>query len=212
MKQRARLLWATAWLLAVGGPAAAESYCVGCYGPDAVYRCVIAGAPENAPADPRHQIQCIKQLAKSGSHTRCSVERFSVEGCVGPERIIDPAKSAMPLAPNATDAAVPPASASQPALATTPPPGGPLPVEKPKSSEPDPAGAAPAPDKDGPPRTVEELAKTTVETTKKSIDDVTGSVKHSTEKAGDQIQGFGSAVGDAAKKSWDCVTSLFSDC
>jgi hypothetical protein len=69
-----------------------------------------------------------------------------------------------------------------------------------------------APDPAQPPRTVEELAKTTVENTKKNIDDVTGTVKQSTQKAGDQIQGFGSAVGNAAKKSWDCVTSLFSDC
>jgi hypothetical protein len=187
-----------AWLLAVGGPAAAESYCVACYGPDAVYRCVIAGAPATAPADPRHQIQCIKQLAKGGGHARCSVERFSVEGCSGPERVIDPAATNIPLAPRAAESEpVRPTPAMPPAASP------PLPGDPPAIAAPDPAQ---------PPRTVEELAKTTVENTKKNIDDVTGTVKQSTQKAGDQIQGFGSAVGNAAKKSWDCVTSLFSDC
>lgn len=191
MTRLARPLWAMAWLLAVGGPAAAESYCVACYGPDAVYRCVIAGAAAEAPADPRHQVQCIKQLARAGGHARCSVERFSVEGCTGPERVIDPASSTIPLAPRAAE--------TEPAPAAGPP----LPGDTPAVAAPDPAA---------PPRTVEELAKTTVENTKKSIEDVTGTVKQSTEKAGDQIQGFGSAVGNAAKKSWDCMMSLFSDC
>jgi hypothetical protein len=63
-----------------------------------------------------------------------------------------------------------------------------------------------------PPQTVEELAKSTVATTKKSIDSVTGSVKSSTEQAGEKIGDVGSTIGHAAKKSWNCLTSLFNDC
>jgi hypothetical protein len=207
MTQLARPLWAMALLLAVGGPAAAESYCVACYGPDAVYRCVIAGAAAGAPADPRHQVQCIKHLAKGGGHARCSVERFSVEGCTGPERVIDPATSTIPLAPGAAET-----EAARPTPAIPPAAGPPLTGDTPTVAKPDAASSEPPAGPAAPPRTVEELAKTTVENTKKSIDDVTGTVKQSTEKAGDQIQGFGSAVGNAAKKSWDCMMSLFSDC
>jgi hypothetical protein len=193
MMQSARLFL----LASLGGvtaalPATAESYCVACYSPDAVYRCVIADAPSSAPPDPRNQVQCIKQLAKSGGHARCSVERFTSAGCSGPERIISPAVSALPVAP--------------PAQAEVP------------SREPVPPGAvsgSAAPDGNGvnePPRTVEELAKSTVETTKRGLDGVSGSVKTTTEKAGEQIEGVGSSIGQAAKKGWHCLSSLFSDC
>jgi hypothetical protein len=184
-------------VLAIGSVATnarAESYCVACFGPDAIYRCIIADAPAGAAPDPRNQVQCIKQLAKSGAHTRCSVERFSAKGCNGPERVISPSADAIPLTPP------PPAEATQ---ATPLDSDGvetePIPVEQ---------AITPA----GPPQTVEELAKTTVESTKKGLGDVGTSVKNTTEKAGEKIEDAGSAIGNAAKKSWDCVTSLFSNC
>lgn len=184
-------------ILAIGSVAAsarAESYCVACFGPDAIYRCIIADAPAGAAPDPRNQVQCIKQLAKSGAHARCSVERFSAKGCNGPERIISPATAAIPLTPPS------PAEATQ----ATPPASDGVATE--------PIPAEPAQQPAGPPQTVEELAKSTVESTKKGLGDVGTSVKNTTEKAGEKIEGVGSAIGNAAKKSWDCVTSLFSDC
>lgn len=171
----------------------AESYCVACFGPDAVYRCMIADAPAGAPADPRNQVQCIKQLAKSGGHARCSVERFSTKGCDGTEITISPSTAAIPLTPP------PPTGATEAAPAATSPETDTIPAEEEKK---------PA----GPPQTVEEMAKTTVESTKKGISDVGSSVKNTTEKAGEQIEGAGSAIGSAAKKSWNCLTSLFNDC
>lgn len=194
MTRRSKLLLTVLALMTGTANARAESYCVACFGPDAIYRCVIADTSSSAPPDPRNQVQCIKQLAKTGAHARCSVERFSTKGCNGPERIISPSTAAIPLTPP------PPASAT----------GAPPPASPGADTEPVPAEHVPEPA--GPPQTVEELAKSTVESTKKGLGDVGSSVKNTTEKAGEKIEGAGTAIGNAAKKSWDCVTSLFSDC
>ncbi|MBA4131627.1 MAG: hypothetical protein C0519_09390 [Hyphomicrobium sp.] len=194
MTRRKQLLLTCAAILSMATSARAESYCVACFGPDAIYRCVIADAPAGAAPDPRNQVQCIKQLAKSGPHARCSVERFSTKGCNGPERVIQPSTAAIPLTPPPPAAATPEALPASDGVETEP-----VPVE-------------PAQEPAGPPQTVEELAKTTVESTKKGLGDVGSSVKNTTEKAGEKIEDAGSAIGNAAKKTWNCVTSLFSDC
>jgi hypothetical protein len=192
MMQSARLALITSMGSAVVAfPVMAESYCVACYNPDAVYRCVIADAREHAAPDPRNQVQCIKQLAKSGGHARCSVERFTSVGCSGPERVISPSTAAVPVTP------VPKAAS----------PLGPPPSDAQAEN-----AAADGTAVDQPPKTVEELAKSTVESTKKGLDGVTGTVKSTTEKAGEQIQTVGGSIGQAAKKSWNCLSSFFSDC
>lgn len=80
---------------------------------------------------------------------------------------------------------------------------------KPSSDGEGPAGGLPgkaggtavtAPEK-GPPQTLEELARETVSKSKEKISSADEGVR----KAGD-------AVGGAVKKSWDCLTSLFSRC
>jgi hypothetical protein len=192
MMQSARLALIASLGAVAALPVTAESYCVACYSPDAVYRCVVVDAPANAAPDPRNQVQCIKQLAKAGGHARCSVERFTSIGCNGPERIISPSTGALPVAP------LPKAAA--PLQDPTPPAAG--------SEGVAPDGTAVA----QPPKTVEELAKSTVESTKKGLDGMTGTVKSTSEKAGEQIQGVGGSIGQAAKKSWNCLSSFFSDC
>lgn len=194
MTRKVRLYRISAAALAASATAAAaESYCVACYGPDAVYRCVVADVPASAAPDPRNQVQCIKQLAKSGGHARCSVERFSTANCNGAEKVVSTA-TAEPIAgpPPGSDLSSP--AASKPDHDT---------VGKTSQPEPSPAQA---------PRTVEELAKSAAATTKESLNEVGGTVKSTTEKAGETIGGLGSAVGNAAKKSWNCLTSLFSNC
>lgn len=210
MKRVAPPLLAFGLSLAAPAPLWAESYCVACFDPDAVYRCVVAGALDTAPPDPRNQIQCVKQLAKAGGHARCSVERFSAAGCAGPERTINPATAVVPTVPT------PPPPADTPAPGVNEKDGAAGPAgntSAPQAAAPESDAAEalpPAPTE--PPRTVEELAKTTVESTKKGLDDVTGAIKDSTEKAGDQVKGVGGAMGEAAQKSWNCLTSFFSDC
>lgn len=193
MKRKAYLFWTSAAaILAITATAGAEGYCVACYGPEAVYRCVIAGVPATSAPDPRNQMQCIKQIATSGGHARCSVERFSVAQCQGTEKVIS-ADAAIPInKPSATGLA--------PSGPATPPDAGNGAKSEPVSTPPQ------------PPRTVEELAKSAAANTKDGLSEVGGTVKTTTEKAGEQISGIGSAVGKAAQKSWHCLTSLFSDC
>ena len=84
-------------------------------------------------------------------------------------------------------------------------------VPPPATAEPAASPAAPAPPADGnpdgqpdpqaPPKTVKEGLKKAGET-----------ISGTAEKAGEQIGNAGSAVGNAAKKTWNCLTSLFSDC
>lgn len=194
-----------AGVIAVFGaqPASANAYCVACFEPDAVYRCMVKGQAEGVPPDPRHQIQCIKELAQQGGHARCSVERFSAQGCDGPVKVIDPNAAAVPP-PVDQPAEVQQDQLDPPAAVVTGDPehGDTQPVEE---------EAAPAKPK-GPPRTVEELAKSTAESTKKGLEDVGKTVTDQTKKAGDQIEGAGSALGNAAKKTWDCLSSFFGDC
>lgn len=193
MKRKAHLFWSSAAAIVAGtATAGAESYCVACYGPEAVYRCVIAGVPATGAPDPRNQMQCIKQIATSGGHARCSVERFSVTDCQGTEKVIS------------ADAAIPIKKPSNPGLEAAEPAALPDASNTTKS---EPVSAPPQP-----PRTVEELAKSAAANTKDGLNEVGGTVKSTTEKAGEQISGIGSAVGKAAQKSWHCLTSLFSDC
>lgn len=210
---QARRLWMLVSALLAGHalPAAADGYCVACFEPDAVYRCLVEGVPAGAPPDPRHQIQCIKHLAKQGGHARCSVERFSTAGCNGPIAMIDPANDAIPLGP-----APQPAASAETPLPEKSETGPVAPAAAP--SQPEITPDAPAsdaleqPGTSAPPRTVEELAKNAAESTKRSLDTVTGTVKETTRKAGEQIEGAGSAVGTAAAKTWNCLSSFFTDC
>lgn len=61
------------------------------------------------------------------------------------------------------------------------------------------------PPADRPPETMEALAKAAARQS-------TDTVKETTTAAGRQIEKAGSAVGSAFKKSWECVSSLFSRC
>jgi hypothetical protein len=73
------------------------------------------------------------------------------------------------------------------------------------------------------PRTVEELASETYEASKEGLKKAGESVSGAAQKAGEAVTGTaksagekigeaGSAVGGAAKKTWNCLTSLFQDC
>jgi hypothetical protein len=201
LSHRAALVAAVVAANSLAPDAVAGNYCVVCYEPDAVYRCVIEGVAANLPADPRHQIQCIKELAQAGAHKRCSVERFTAAGCDGAVHVIaagsyhDPAAARVDRAdPRSSPSSS--AGGQQRAGDVDPPPTGlqPEPVVEPKPTDPK-----------APPRTVEELASNAGEKTKQGLQDIGQTVSDSTRKVGEQI-------GSAAKKTWDCLTSFFSDC
>jgi hypothetical protein len=177
-------------LMGFGAVARAAEYCVSCASPDVAYRCKIEGTPDGPGEDPRAQLLCIRQLAESGAHESCSVARIASYPCPGELKVI-----AGPVGE-----VVPPAQAVEP----LPAPATPAPVTD-QSEEVQPTPGAP-------PKTVEELAGKTVQSSKEGLAKAGETISGTAEKAGEQIGSAGSAVGNAAKKTWNCLTSFFSDC
>lgn len=64
---------------------------------------------------------------------------------------------------------------------------------------------APADDPNQPPRTVEEMAKRANQKTAEQM-------KKANEDMKDQVETFGDKVGDSTKKTWRCISSLFTHC
>lgn len=200
-------------LMLVSGPATATEYCVGCIGPDATYRCQIEGASASGPADPVSQILCIKKIATEGGHERCSIERFSKEGCDGPIKVIA-GNSGVDAVSTGTNSGDTPSTAPGTAPTNDTPANAEVATPAADGSAKPAAEAASEPKAtdDKPPQTVEALAKQSMTSTKENLDKAGSAVSDGAKKAGDQIEGAGSAITAAAKKSWTCVTSLFNDC
>lgn len=165
--------------------AQAPTLCVVCTEPDAVYRCQ-ADPNYPRPAENRLNLLCITEIAHAGQHGSCGVRRTQ-SSCEGPLKTV---------------AIVPPsggAPAPQPIAAPVPRPAS---IPAVPSAQP-PPDAKPAPS--GPPETVEELAKRTAAQSKEQLEAATGAV-------GSVAKKTTGAVGDAAAKSWKCLSSLFKDC
>jgi hypothetical protein len=75
-----------------------------------------------------------------------------------------------------------------------------------------PQNAQPGPPADGPPRTLEELARKSVEQSTDQLQSAGKTVKDTAKTAGQQIEKAGDAVGGAVKKTWTCLASLFTNC
>jgi hypothetical protein len=163
-------------LCGLAATASAQEYCVTCSVPDAKYRCIIGGEPSPAGRGARGQLLCITELARSGGHTSCSVGRTTAEPCDGEMRTV--------LFPAAADPTAPVAEA-QPGMV----------VEGAEA-----AGEAQAP-AEGPPQTVEELAKKSMETSGEGL-----------KKAGEAVSETAQSASNVMKKTWNCLSSLFSDC
>lgn len=169
-------------------PAAnAFEYCVECQGPDAIYRCAVEGENSSQPST-RGQVRCISDLAKTNGHQTCSIKRTRTGPCEGELKVVKVPNDQVPGA--VVGKVVPPPDVETP-------PGTMLapsiePPEGPPSADPnDVAGNQPPP--------VEEP---------KDENAITSAAK----AAGKSIEKAGDAVGDAARKSWDCVASLFRGC
>ncbi len=188
MHTRHLLLAALAPNLVLAAGAFAQEFCVTCASPEATYRCLIGGGASTGSIASRGQFLCITELAKAGGHSSCSATRGQATPCPGETRTVmftvgDP--EASPL--EATPMAAPPAP-----VAPLAPTKDISPVPLPPPGQPQPPPPAPQ-TTEGPepePNAVEKFAKNT----------------------GEAITETGTAVGNAAKKTWDCVASLFGDC
>lgn len=209
------VLGIAALTLAGASPGRAAEFCVSCSGPDAQYRCEIGSGPTT---DARAWLQCITELAKQGSHDSCSVDRNTPSPCPGEHRVV--------AAPEGMQQGLPPGG-PQPVFAPPPPPvQQAAPPPEAANLPPDAEGDLPpegAPPKKRVPQTMTELADDTYQASKdglkKAGETVSGTAKKAGEavtgtakKAGEGLSEAGSAVGGAAKKTWNCLTSLFQEC
>lgn len=149
-------------------PATAGEVCVTCSGPPAIYRCTVDDASRLEGY--RHskrilQIACITELARTGGHQQCRVQRTGSESCFGFRRTVSLADTLESLAARAENEPVEESAAEQQPA-----------VSQQKDS--------------GPPRTVEELARRTADSSKEQL----------------------KKTGKAVKQGWSCLTSLFQDC
>lgn len=181
-------------MLSVASAASTNEYCVRCTGPDQTYTCAFDGAP--ASLDAGLKLYCITALAQSGPHASCAIDRNASTPCSG-ERKLLPLPEALQSAqtdPEGGGGRLPPLPQHKPEVA--PPQNN---VADPaadgqQSSESKEPQAEPAAKPEAPPRTVEEM------------------VVKGTKSASESIAKSGEKASDAAKSTWKCLTSLFSNC
>lgn len=190
------------------GPAAAAEYCVVCNGPEAHYRCMTGDGQQGAGTDQGVWLQCISQLAKLGGHESCSIDRTSVAPCQGEVRNVDSnsvqeSVAPRPLAPSAAPLPQVPSGAppAQGNAKPAKPPGPPAAIAAVPTGEP---MAQPPADKDG--------GAGPVDDTSPAKERDAAEDKGVLAQSKDGLDKAGSAIGDATKKSWKCMTSWFKDC
>lgn len=88
------------WLVSM--PTQANSVCITCDGPAAVYSC--SYAPDANGYRPSHggrtlQFACIQDVARQYQHASCSVRRKQLDVCNGQVHMMSQAPAALPLAP-----------------------------------------------------------------------------------------------------------------
>jgi hypothetical protein len=128
------------------------------------------------------QVLCITTMAKQGGHATCGIKRGTVFDCDGPVKRIPWATLNAPAQP-----AVPgKQSAAPPAPPAT-------------------SAAESKPDPEEPPQTVLEMAKRANEKTAEQM-------KQANENMKQQAKATGEAFAKATKKTWDCLSSLFTRC
>lgn len=185
---------AAGWLLAGAGTVVAQTpsgLCVVCSEPSASYSCVIAEA--NDPylmrgGERASHFVCVTELAKLGGHASCRVRRDFSTHCDAPQRVVSIKGLAEPA----------------PTTAAAPPGADPNAGGDPKGAAAAGAAAQPA-QPQGPPQTLEELAKRTAAGSGDAL-------KKTGTAVVDGAKSAGSAVGGALQQTWNCVTSLFTSC
>ena len=202
-------------------PAREQTYCVRCSEPDATYNCAVSYG-EGGRAAQSLQLYCIVNLARMGGHARCTAARNADGGCEGPRVALTYVGPQRPLAgaPSAAGGeSKRGANAAPDSVASgRVPQGGVVPQgNKPRATI---AGdeEATKTKKKGtePPKTLIEATDRAIERSKSEIEKARKVVKTGTRTLGQKLrEGWSktkNAVGRAAKGTYDCITSLFSDC
>jgi hypothetical protein len=196
-------------LLSASAAVSAE-ICVACRGPDAKYACVVNTSTAGT-IDTVVKLYCITALAKAGPHASCAIDRNTKAPCQG-------VRKELPL-PGALEQALD--NPQEPQTATpalsSPTPGAPGALPTPSEAAPHgavDAGSQPAPQaaKDTPPKTVQEMMENGAKSAGDGFSETQKSAGKAAKSTTTALEKAGSAVGSAAKTSWKCLSSFFSNC
>jgi len=171
----------------------ASDICVMCTQPAMTYVCRATASPEhNVFLHNRRLVQlaCIQRLAKSNGHGSCSANQKGIQACTGQLVTID----LTDMARQYTHRLPKPLRQENVTIVQPSPPS-----DSQTESEQE-------------PKTVVEIAKRTVQGSKKQLDKAGQTVKKVGKAVGDGAQKIGEVVGDGAKQTWQCLSSLFSEC
>jgi len=172
-------------------PIGAQEYCVGCSGPNALYRCVLEKAvPTGIPLT----AICTATLARQGGHTQCSVKAGTIFDCDAPIRKIDVRAAADEI--------------------SRPKPNHPIATSPATTTPPVPAPAENATPYKHPGMKPDELASKQAEQVndpaKKSPP--AGSLERMTTSLSRATRDTSEAIKGTTRKTWDCISSLFKTC
>lgn len=204
-------------------PAVAAEFCVVCGEPDGIYRC-IAAEVSAASRDTGAQLQCIQEIARRAGHKTCTIQRTADSACSGPEWVLGsagvggmavtlPKGGGLGASRSDTPTVTPgvaPEGATAPQGARSvgdgtvrgaqSAPGVPSRELRGSVQTFYPAASGSAAKSGDRPEAVDEAANTNPR--QGNPDEASPST----------LDKAGKAVGGAAKKTWDCVSSLFSRC
>jgi hypothetical protein len=195
--------------LALSGTASAAEYCVSCLGPDAHYVCAFDGV-EAADNDPRLKLLCITELARTGAHASCSVDRTQKMPCAGERKVL--------ATPDGMgDHAAPAAAAPEAARGEPGPAPGPADAVTAKPTAQPPAANPPVAEttiekSPAPPKTVQEAVDQGAKAAEEGLKKTGESAADAAKSAGSAFEKAGSAIGSAAKKTWECLSTFFGSC
>lgn len=189
-------------------PALAAEFCVVCGEPDGIYRCIAADVSA-ASRDTGAQLQCIQDIARRAGHKTCTIERAAGAVCNGPQWV---AGAADPIGSAVGERQ--PVAGDQSGRPSVMPPVGPLPA----TGAGEQAVATPQRRRDGSGQTFFPAGSPAPAGSDSAVGGGGAQVQERAlprtpdEASGSTLDKAGKAVGGAAKKTWECVSSLFSRC
>ena len=180
-------------------------FCVRCSSPDVNYLC---SRNDAFVADTAMKFYCIERASKQAGHAFCSIQK-NASSCINPKMTFiytHPAASPSPALPSAHDD-----GAAKDIVGPVLPDGS------------DPGKATPAVEGEGaqtadgkPPRTLAEATSHMARDAKRGMENVGSSVSNAVKNTGAGIKGAAGKTGEfikeTGKKSWNCLTSLFTKC
>lgn len=203
-------LCAGACLILAVDAARGVEICVKCTEPEASYACVVRASE----VDTASKLYCITALAKAGPHASCAIDRNMTAPCPGPRKEL-PVPAGLDSVPGepqhesgGADTTLQP-GAIRPEVSDGPPA---VPSVGAATSTATDAAEPRNPDANAPPKTVQEIVEKGAKSAGDGITETQKTAEEAAKSATTALEKAGAAVTGAAKNSWKCLSSFFSNC